>query len=502
MIIALVTLGLTGYHWYGGAAPESSFRMTVEDYQVAMACPTDVEAILGFVRRPVPSEGYLPISTVNNGDWAREACMGEFEFRDPKTGVAQEVVTPTSTPSASLVDTLPPTASPSASTSITTTALPQSTSTAPTSIPVAMQISSPTPTITPTALPTITPEPSPTPAPRPNLLHLEEKQFMLELINDVRVLAGLETVELGDNVAAQLHAEASLENCSASHWGPDGLKPYMRYSLAGGYQSNGENGHGSDYCVRASDGYRALGNIKYHIRQAMEGLMESSGHRRNILDRWHKKVNIGLAWDVYNFVAYQHFEGDYVEYDRLPAIEGGVLSVSGRVKYGLLFSDERDLGVQIFFDPAPHALTRGQVARTYCYDSGLQIAALRPPLTGNSYYPEHQYDTSSSPCPDPYDVPSDAPAPRTHDEAHVFWQEAYSASQGRQEQTITVPWITATEWFANGETFFLSADVASLIASHGEGVYSIIVWGKIDSEDMVVSQYSMFHGVEAPDTYD
>ena len=77
---------------------------------------------------------------------------------------------------------------------------------------------------------------------------------MLELINAERARAGLNPVILGDNIAAQLHAEAALENCFSSHWGVDGLKPYMRYSLAGGYQSNGENGSGLDYCIKASDG--------------------------------------------------------------------------------------------------------------------------------------------------------------------------------------------------------------------------------------------------------
>ena len=77
---------------------------------------------------------------------------------------------------------------------------------------------------------------------------------MLEKINFERTKAGVPIVELGDNVAAQLHAESALENCYASHWGIDGLKPYMRYSLAGGYQSNAENGHGSDYCITSSDG--------------------------------------------------------------------------------------------------------------------------------------------------------------------------------------------------------------------------------------------------------
>ena len=69
---------------------------------------------------------------------------------------------------------------------------------------------------------------------------------MLQLINEERVRAGVAPVVLGDNIAAQLHAESALENCFSSHWGINGLKPYMRYSLAGGYQSNAENGYGRE----------------------------------------------------------------------------------------------------------------------------------------------------------------------------------------------------------------------------------------------------------------
>ena len=185
---------------------------------------------------------------------------------------------------------------------------------------------------------------TPTPVPPPNQCHLPEKELMLQLINQERMSAGLEPVELGANVAAQLHAESSLANCTSSHWGPDGLKPYMRYSLAGGYQSNGENGHGSDYCITPRDNYRALGPIEREIKEAVDGWMRSPGHRDNLLDGWHRKVNIGLAWDRYNFVAYQHFEGDFVEYETLPSMENGVLSVRGRTKNGIEFRRARDLG--------------------------------------------------------------------------------------------------------------------------------------------------------------
>ena len=325
---------------------------------------------------------------------------------------------------------------------------------------------------------------------------------MLELINAERKKAGVGTVILGDNVAAQLHAEAALENCFSSHWGIDGLKPYMRYSLAGGYQSNGENGSGLDYCIRAADGYSANNSIRQEVKEVMDGWMSSSGHRRNILDPSHKRVNIGMAWDRYNTAMYQHFEGGYVEYDQLPTISDGVLSFSGTVKVSVRFSRERDLGVQIYFDPPPHQLTRGQLARTYCYDNGRRVAGLREPLTGGYFWPTDEFQTRHDPCPSPYDTPADAPAPRSHTEAHRAWQEAYETSQNTRSEELTIPWITASEWTASGTSFAMKADISKILQRHGDGVYSLMLWGKVGGEDAVISQYSIFHGVIPPDTYD
>ena len=133
---------------------------------------------------------------------------------------------------------------------------------------------SPMPTATP--LPTQTPVPTATPQPAlaisPDLRHLEEKRYMLSLINAERKKAGVGAVVLGDNIAAQMHAEAALDNCFSSHWGVDGLKPYMRYSLAGGYQSNGENVSGLDYCIKASDGYAANGYYQTQEIRRDDGL--------------------------------------------------------------------------------------------------------------------------------------------------------------------------------------------------------------------------------------
>ena len=140
----------------------------------------------------------------------------------------------------------------------------------PTATPTPEPVDTPTPTVTltptptDTALPTSTatpvpPRPTSTPAPAttldlavpPHLRHLEYKEYMLELINAERISGGLDPVVLGDNSAAQLHAEFEIEHCFNSHWGIDGLKPYMRYTAcAGGYQSNGENGHSNTWTVR------------------------------------------------------------------------------------------------------------------------------------------------------------------------------------------------------------------------------------------------------------
>ncbi len=340
------------------------------------------------------------------------------------------------------------------------------------------------------------------PAPPPNQRYYEHKTYMLELINKERAKVGVPLVTLGDNIAAQLHAESSLANCFSGHWGVDGLKPYMRYSLAGGYQTNGENGSGLDYCIRKSDRYRALGSIETEIREMVDGWMRSPGHRRNILDKWHKKVNIGLAWDKYNMVGYQHFEGDYVEYESLPEITSGTLSFSGRTISDLRFSGKEELGLQIYYDPPPHSLTRGQVSRTYCYDSGLQIATFRYPLAGNSFWNEDEFTKTYSPCPDPYDVSPNAPEPRSHDEAHRFWEQAYAASQARRGQTITVPWITASKWMARGTEFSVTADISKLLSKYGPGVYTVLLWVEVDGEDVPISEYSIFHEVEPPDTYD
>ena len=355
------------------------------------------------------------------------------------------------------------------------------------------------PTTTPEAsLPTRTPTPAGAPEPTPlEQAHLAEKKFMVELINEERQKAGVRPVVLGDNPAPQIHANSALAGCFSSHWGLDGLKPYMRYSLAGGYQSNGENGLGLDYCVGGRHRVKKNGPIKMEIEDAIESWMGSSGHRRNMLDPDHRRVNIGLAWDTYNVRFYQHFEGGYVIYESLPAIEDGWLTIKGTVTNGAKVSRSEDLSVQIYYDPPPEPLTRGQLSRTSGYDLGLRVASLRWPLGSGWFWPTHSYTTEHlGPPVDPDDVPDDAVAP-----SYQPFAPPKPPSVRPPPRSITVPWITASRWRTDDSEFAVVADIASVLKAHGPGVYSLIVWVPVNGVDTPISQYSIFHEVQPPGGY-
>jgi uncharacterized protein YkwD len=170
----------------------------------------------------------------------------------------------------------------------------------------------------------------------PTYKHEELLAHALELINNDRTANGLEPVALGSNSAAQKHAEKRLANRFSSHWGMDGLKPYMRYTLAGGENYEAENGFMTEtYWIGSRDSsYRR--DPKEMLEQAQEELMASTGHRKNILDKWHKKVNLGIAYNNERLDLVQQFEGDYIDFSELPNITNKVLSMSGEVSLGII----------------------------------------------------------------------------------------------------------------------------------------------------------------------
>ncbi len=231
----------------------------------------------------------------------------------------------------------------------------------------------------------------------------------------------------------------------------------------------------------------------------MEGWMDSPGHRSAILDPWARKVNIGIWWSAYNFTAVQQFEGDYVEYTQLPAIGGSILTITGKVKNGISLSEDDSLGVIIFYDPPPHRLTRGQVARTYCYDGGIPVANLRKPPPQDRYYLDDETDETVEFCPNPRNVSQDAPPPESYDEAERLWQDAYEASQRGIERTISIMHITASRWIVRESAFSVRANILAVTNRYGPGVYTIALVAELGGEDVIISQYSIFHEIVPPE---
>ena len=103
---------------------------------------------------------------------------------------------------------------------------------------------------------------------------------------------------------------------------------------------------------------------------------------------------------------------------------------------------------------------------------------------------------SYRPCPDPYEVPPDTPAPASRVEARELWETARAESGARDELAVTLPWITAQDWRANGEVFEVRADVREVIDVHGPGVYRVVLWGPVDGERSVISEYAVFHEIK------
>ena len=338
--------------------------------------------------------------------------------------------------------------------------------------------------------PTAMPEPTPTPT-----SETSPEQFMLQLINRERGKAGAAPVELGSNRAAQIHADNSLANCHSGHWSMDGLKPYMRYSLAGGYQLHEENVSGDHYCFEM----QRFDSLETALTGAMTVLMNSDGHRENILNPTHRAVSLGISWDDYlNIAVVQIFEGEYVKYRNLPQIRDGILSLSGTAVGGVVFSSEEDLIVALHWDPPPRALTRGQLARTSSYGDGVPIAGVSSP----SYLEEiPARSTTYLPSFDPHSVPADSPPPQSPEESKALYEEAQRAIVELELVTGSLPMLGASVWKVSTHDFDVVADVGEVLEEYGPGVYTLHVRWVRDEKCCVISMYSIWQGIERPGGY-
>ena len=330
-----------------------------------------------------------------------------------------------------------------------------------------------------------------------------EKRTVLKEINRWRAEVGLPGVLLGQNPGPQIFADQSLSNCSGGIWSMDGLNPYMRYSLAGGYQDSTElHLFSAPFCIQPGDlDYAPVPGLDIALREFVETGPKDSRMRKTILNPGFHRVSIGVALgqDRVNYRMVMLFERDVIEYLDPPALQEGHLVLRGRLK-GLARFTRPEFIVQINYDLPPYPVNQGQIAWSrLCYSRGLIITVIRPPLPPGSHYPSDEGAGLYHTCPAPYEFPADIPAPTNRAEMEDLKEQLTLL----EIETLQIPYIfvTADQMKLTDNELLVRADISHLVEEYGAGVYSASVLGEVDGVEIAISKLSFFVGFDPPETY-
>ena len=397
-----------------------------------------------------------------SGEWIHVSLLDQIPGNLPRIAAEQ--------PKDSLSKTTPVPTSPTSGNSNTTAVTPVPTAT---SIPVPTATSIPVPTATSTV----------TPTPAPDLYSMRSQ--MLALINEARAEHGLAPVRLGNNAAAQSHAEEMLQKRFFSHWNSEGLTPYMRYTLAGGHGYSAENiyfrGTGTpNQCIPH--------DVADWLSSSMEGLMNSPGHRANILTEKHTTVHLGIGHNCGTLTIVQLFSGEYIRYSSEPRIERGILKGQGRALLQADFS--RGLQLALRWDPSPHSLTTSLLFQSSCYSPGPTVAFVLAPLPPNSNYPEDRTTLEFTRCVTPYEGESSFIIPTNSEERAQARKEI--KQRPKVPESLEIPFVTARVLSFQDDQFQFEVDISEILDDWGSGVYTVVLFGSLGQEFTGLSEYSLF----------
>jgi len=286
--------------------------------------------------------------------------------------------------------------------------------------------------------PTSSPSSSSSPSPSPNSTssvppaNAEYVQYALGLINSDRTSNNVSTVALSPVNSAQVHADDMLNNDYFSHWGSDGSKPYMRYTLAGGTGAVEENI--AAYTMGApSNVDTALSNLENEMMN--NDAASNWGHRINILNPFHNEVSIGISIGNGRLYFVEDFINDYVQWTTF-TVEQNQVTLAGTLSEQISLSQ-----ISIFYDSPPSNLTSYQLENPPYNDGYTQGT-----LVGLALPPNYQ-----------------------------------------SVKGIT---ITAQTWTQQGQTFKIVFDMTQAFNTYGNGVYTLYL--TTINQDLLTS-YSIWH---------
>ena len=175
---------------------------------------------------------------------------------------------------------------------------------------------------------------------------------ILAMINEEREVEKVSPVALDDlaTEVATKHAWDLVKGKFTSHWGSDGLRPYHRYSFAGGTEASAENVSAADNTWSMKEQDLKQDTAYLHLRLYQEK-PPNDGHRHTILNPEHTHVGIGIVVYELRLRMVELFISRYVDIKPVPreAKPGAKVQFAGKIRGG----GYRFNNLEVHYEPMP-----------------------------------------------------------------------------------------------------------------------------------------------------
>ena len=211
---------------------------------------------------------------------------------------------------------------------------------------------------------------------------------ILEMINEERAVEKVPPVafdELATEVATR-HAWDMIRGEFTSHWGRDGLKPYQRYSFAGGTDATAENVSAADNTWSMKEQDLKQDTAYLHLRLYQEK-PPNDGHRKTVLAPQHTHVGLGIVVHELRLRLVELFVSRYVEVKPTvrEAKPGASVSFAGKLPRGYELNH-----VEVCYESLPEPPDLEWLRAPRSYGLPMESRMLRPKVPPPLVYADGQ----------------------------------------------------------------------------------------------------------------
>ncbi len=210
---------------------------------------------------------------------------------------------------------------------------------------------------------------------------------ILGMINEEREVEKVAPValdELATEVATK-HAWDLVRGKFTGHWGSDGLKPYHRYSFAGGTEATAENVTAADNTWSMKEKDLKQDTAYLHLRLYQEK-PPNDGHRQTILNPEHTHVGIAVVVHELRLRLVELFISRYV--DLKPVVQeakpGATVSFAGKIRV----TPYRFNNLEVHYEPMPTPPSPEMLRSPGPYSLPKEARKLLPKLPQPFIYPD------------------------------------------------------------------------------------------------------------------